>query len=115
MRAERARALSRPSWCITHLLASAASFPGAPLSTVRVCGGPAPRSLRAAPWALRATRFRLAETGWVLAVVGRRVCRPAILGEPMHTVFRILGPFEAEVDERVVTLGRRERALLGVL
>ncbi len=33
----------------------------------------------------------------------------------MQPVFRILGPLEVEVDERVVTLGRRERALLGVL
>ena len=30
-------------------------------------------------------------------------------------VFRILGPLEVELDERLVALGRRERALLGVL
>ena len=29
--------------------------------------------------------------------------------------FRILGPLEVELNERVVALGRRERALLGVL
>ena len=34
----------------------------------------------------------------------------------MHPVFRILGPLEVELsDEHVVALGRRERALLGVL
>jgi ABC-type transport system substrate-binding protein/DNA-binding SARP family transcriptional activator/streptogramin lyase len=33
----------------------------------------------------------------------------------MHPIFRILGPLEVESSERVVALGRRERALLGVL
>jgi ABC-type transport system substrate-binding protein/DNA-binding SARP family transcriptional activator len=39
-----------------------------------------------------------------------------ILGAPMPPVFRILGPLEVELGDRpVVALGRRERALLGVL
>jgi peptide/nickel transport system substrate-binding protein len=39
----------------------------------------------------------------------------AILGQVMQPVFRILGPLEVELGDRVVALGRRERALLGVL
>ena len=46
----------------------------------------------------------------------RGVPARAILGEAMPPAFRILGPLAVEFgDERVVVLGRRERALLGVL
>jgi hypothetical protein len=47
--------------------------------------------------------------------VWTRTRRRAILDAVMPPVFRILGPLEVELSMRVVALGRRERALLGVL
>ena len=62
-----------------------------------------------APRGIRATR---GPAGGRVDAATARVRSLAALTTP---AFRILGPLEVELDERVVALGRRERALLGVL
>ena len=68
----------------------------------------APRRSMGAPRASRGARIRVGRVD-----AARRCVRSlAALTTP---AFRILGPLEVELDERVVALGRRERAMLAVL